>query len=407
MATQGDDTAPLPNQEHNKQHEHQARRQEQPTTTSNAVKTTERQQRERQGTPPTTSRMENNARRAQQDNRQILQLHDQDRMNLKTRTVYINDDGFTHMDLYRTLTKDIRREDIIGLIKTNGTWQITLTGDTDLDDMTARGMGINGRDIDVRHVGRNVLTVSFFGVPVYVTNEMLSGKLQDFKAKQVSPWTRKTFPDLPAVESGIVHCRVELPNGVTSLPYAARIGDSNIVIKHNGQHKVCNLCLSDEHLMRSCPTRRPPGRCFTCGIAGHYARECPDNRSEDDDEEYDTSGDHETEDSNSDDGSDDADYRTFMTMEETGDGDNLEQDDTGSTGSGELFIAETQPETIDKKRRRVTTTENDETEDYDPEWKPTHRAQRRSQRRRVATMTVTKDGPVKTANQYEVLQDKS
>ena len=111
-----------------------------------------------------------------------------------------------------------------------------------------------------------------------------------------------------------------------------------------------------------------------------------------------------TEDSNNNDGSDDSDYRTFMTMEETRDGDNLEHDDTGS---GELFIAETQPETIDTKRRRETTTENDETEDYDPDWTPSHRAQRRSQRRRVATMTVTKDGPVKTANQYEVLQDNS
>ena len=58
-------------------------------------------------------------------------------MNLKTRTVYINDDGFTHLDIYRTLTKDIRRDDIIGLIKTNGTWQITLMGSTDLDDLTA------------------------------------------------------------------------------------------------------------------------------------------------------------------------------------------------------------------------------------------------------------------------------
>ena len=51
-------------------------------------------------------------------------IHEADRKSLKIRTVYINDEGFSHMDIYNTLTKDILRDDIIGLIKTNGTWQI-------------------------------------------------------------------------------------------------------------------------------------------------------------------------------------------------------------------------------------------------------------------------------------------
>ena len=291
--------------------------------------------------------------------------------------------------------------------------------------MTARGMGINGRDIDVRHVGRNVLTVSFFGVPVYMTNDMLTDKLTDFNAKQMSPWTRKTYNDLLAVESGIVHCRVELPQEVTSLPYACRIADTNIVIKQNGQHKVCNICLSSEHLMRSCSQRRPPGRCFSCGLLGHYVRDCPDQMTEEEyskhsgsyNDEYDDNNDDDVSDEGSDnsnegeDGSDDMDdYRSFLTKDDvTKDGGT--KNDVDIQGTGELFIDETQEHetsTTDKKRRRVTTMENDtEDKDYDPNWTSPHRTHRRSQRRRVLTMTMTRDGPVELKNKYQVLLQDS
>ena len=56
-------------------------------------------------------------------------------------------------------------------MKTNGTWQLTNTMDTDIDNVMSNGMGLRGQDVDVRTVGRNIVTVSFFGVPVFVSNK--------------------------------------------------------------------------------------------------------------------------------------------------------------------------------------------------------------------------------------------
>ena len=50
-------------------------------------------------------------------------------------------------------------------------------------------------------------------------------------ADEISP--RKKFNDYPDIESGIVHCRIGLPDNIKSLPYATRISDVNIMIKHN------------------------------------------------------------------------------------------------------------------------------------------------------------------------------
>lgn len=70
------------------------------------------------------------------------------------------------------------------------------------------------------------------------------------------------------------HVRVQLPTGVSSLPYAIRLIDlvgkaSFYQVNHNGQMKVCNRCMAVDHLYSSCPKRK----CRKCGEIGHIARD--------------------------------------------------------------------------------------------------------------------------------------
>ena len=122
--------------------------------------------------------------------------------------------------------------------------------------------------------------VSFFGVPYFIGKDELSEKLHNFRVIQKGPWTHKTYKECPSTESGIVFTRIEMPLTIKSLPYATKIGNINVSIKHNGQLKVCNGCLSPDHLLRSCPdNHRNKQRlkvCRICGLYGHMEVNCPD-----------------------------------------------------------------------------------------------------------------------------------
>jgi hypothetical protein len=193
------------------------------------------------------------------------------------RTVCVADRGFTHREIISAFADEVGPDTILGLVKSNGEWQVTVTANVNIEDVILSGIGINGHDVYVRPVAKNIITVSFFGVPYFIGNDELSSKLFYFGVKQVSPWIRKCYDDYPDIQNGIVHCRVQLPDHITSLPYATRIGEVNMQIKHNGQHKVCNNCLSEDHLMRSCPQKK---LCSFCGIRGHLADVCPDKQDE-------------------------------------------------------------------------------------------------------------------------------
>ncbi len=75
---------------------------------------------------------------------------------------------------------EVGRGNILGLIKSGGEWQVALTNNVDIDDLCTSGIGVEGEDVMVRSLVRNTVTVSFFGVPYFVDNDDLSGKLVEF-----------------------------------------------------------------------------------------------------------------------------------------------------------------------------------------------------------------------------------
>ncbi|PIK39667.1 putative zinc finger CCHC domain-containing protein 10-like [Apostichopus japonicus] len=132
-------------------------------------------------------------------------------------------------------------------------------------------------------------------------DEELTEKLEEYGCTIKGSWHRKTYPEYPNIENGIRYVRLELPSSVQSLPYAIVINKVHMRLKHNGQSKVCNLCLGNDHIMRNCPkylckicnrqghteSHCPNVECFNCHEMGHKSYNCPQNNENAQDENND------------------------------------------------------------------------------------------------------------------------
>lgn len=190
---------------------------------------------------------------------------------MKNNSVRITDNKFEARDVLRALSDDIGKENILGCVNSNGQWIVTLKETTDVELLQEAGVLIDGVGYEVRGVTRNLLTVSLFGVPVFIDDDELSDKLREFGCILKSAWTHKTYEDFPNVENGIRYIRLELPSNAKSLPYSIFISGVHLRLKHNGQSRVCNICLSSDHIMRECKQYT----CKECGMQGHSESKCP------------------------------------------------------------------------------------------------------------------------------------
>ncbi|KAJ8024185.1 Zinc finger CCHC domain-containing protein 3 [Holothuria leucospilota] len=209
---------------------------------------------------------------------------------LKENSVRIMDIEFNARDVISAISDDIGKGNILGCVKTAGQWIVTLKNADDAELLQQTGLQIGNDMCTVMGVSRSVLTVSLFNVPTYVSDAELSDKLMEYGCRILSPWTRKYYYEFPAIENGTRFVRLELPSNAKSLPYAIVINGNHLRLKHNGQSRVCNNCLSEEHLMRSCPqylcsscgqqghteSRCPSVKCFRCQRLGHKSFNCPD-----------------------------------------------------------------------------------------------------------------------------------
>ncbi|KAJ8028518.1 hypothetical protein HOLleu_30777 [Holothuria leucospilota] len=190
---------------------------------------------------------------------------------MKEKSVRIIDDGYSSKELLDALVLDIGVESIVGCVKVGGQWVVNVKECRDADLLMETGLVIGGRPFSVYGITRNITTVSLFGVPSFISDAELNSKLMDYGCKIKSSWTHKTFPEYPNIENGIRFVRLELPDTKKSLPYAIIINGVHLRVKHNGQVKVCNLCLAEDHIMKNCPSYK----CKECGTQGHSESQCP------------------------------------------------------------------------------------------------------------------------------------
>ena len=213
---------------------------------------------------------------------------------LKSKSIRVLDSGYSHDDVLKSIIEDVGDNTIVGCVKTSGYWTITMKNSADAELIQDTGLEIKGEQCEVWGVEKSILTVSLFGVPCYISDSELTNKLEEYGCVIKAKWTRKYYENYPGVENGTRFARVQLPNKAKSLPYVIVVAGEHLKLKHNRQSKVCNICLSDDHVMRQCPeyvcreceghghpeSRCPKVKCFRCLQFGHKSFVCPKNDAE-------------------------------------------------------------------------------------------------------------------------------
>ena len=193
---------------------------------------------------------------------------------LKEHTVCVVDNEYNAYDIIKAVGDAVGPGHLLACIKLNGLWQITLNGKESTEKLLENGIRVNGDVADIQGLIKNLLTVSFFGVPAYMEDDVIIRKLEQFGCVIRGRVIRKFYKDEPSIENGTRFVRVEIPATIKSLPYAVRFESDGPYIRllHTNQHKVCNHCLDDTHLIHECPDYQ----CKKCHHYGHTERRCSD-----------------------------------------------------------------------------------------------------------------------------------
>ena len=191
---------------------------------------------------------------------------------VKENTICVTDEEYSALELIRAVKEKIEGDHILACIRINGVWQISVENNEDTEKLLTEGFAVDGSPVDVQGLVRQLLTVSFLGVPAYTPDEAIVRKLQEFGCEIRGPVIRKYFHEEPEIETGTRFIRVELPSAITSLPYAVKFENNGPYVRliHTNQHKVCNHCLDSSHLIYNCPNYQ----CKRCKQFGHVERAC-------------------------------------------------------------------------------------------------------------------------------------
>lgn len=115
--------------------------------------------------------------------------------------------------------------------------------------------------------------VSFLHLPAYLEDEVIEDKLKFWGVTPLMKIRRRVYPGTN-IADGTRYVKVKFPKEVTSLPYSAKFetvdGTQYFRVIHDGQEKLCRLCMQPGHIIRDCPDFK----CFECYEQGHFAKDC-------------------------------------------------------------------------------------------------------------------------------------
>lgn len=160
-------------------------------------------------------------------------------------------------------------------------FEVTLTNTAQIQLLVPE-FEIGETKIKARPIFQSAIVVSVMHLPSYTTDEEITQKIESHKVKIVSPIYRRYYKRKKRrIADGTRYMRVKFPKDVCSLPYAMKfdVNGSKEYFRtlHSDQIKVCNRCLSPEHMVRFCDQNQ----CFICKERGHISLDCPRKVCED------------------------------------------------------------------------------------------------------------------------------
>ncbi|XDV21821.1 hypothetical protein PO909_026841 [Leuciscus waleckii] len=126
----------------------------------------------------------------------------------------------------------------------------------------------HGREYELTLEGVDVCDVLVDGMEIK-GDEVIEDKLKFWGVTPMMKIRRRVYPGTN-IADGTRYVKVKFPKENSKAKFETADGTQYFRLIHDGQEKLCRMCMQPGHIIRDCPDFK----CFECYEQGHFAKDC-------------------------------------------------------------------------------------------------------------------------------------